>query len=210
MKIWGAGTTRSLRPIWVAEELGLDYELMPIGPRTGETKTTEYTALNRKQKIPFLEDGEVRLSESVAICRYLIDTYPSDALKPPPTPLERAKEDEWSCYIYGELDETSLYIMRRHGDLKDIYGGSDVVVKSAGIYAEQHLKLLSEHMKGRDFVMDHGFSLPDVLLVSCLDWAQFYQLTVPDALVEYRGKIAERPAFQKAMKINYKQLMGAN
>ena len=57
IKIWGAGTSRTLRPIWVAEEIGLEYELMPIAPRSGETKTEAFTDLNRKQKIPLLVDG---------------------------------------------------------------------------------------------------------------------------------------------------------
>ena len=39
IKLWGAGTTRTLRPIWMAEELGIDYELVYIGPRTGETQS---------------------------------------------------------------------------------------------------------------------------------------------------------------------------
>ena len=46
---WGAGTARTFRPIWMAEELGLSYILKPIGPRTGETQTKEFTSLNRKQ-----------------------------------------------------------------------------------------------------------------------------------------------------------------
>ena len=47
VKIWGAKTARSLRPIWVAEELEIDYELLPIGPRTGETlsEAVSYTHL---------------------------------------------------------------------------------------------------------------------------------------------------------------------
>ena len=40
-----------------------------------------------------------------------------------------ALEDEWCNFIYGELDETSLYVMRRHHDLKDIYGDAPEVVK---------------------------------------------------------------------------------
>ena len=59
--LWGAGTSRTIRPIWVAEELGLSYALIPIGPRTGETQTESYTELNPKQKIPFLEDGSLQL-----------------------------------------------------------------------------------------------------------------------------------------------------
>ena len=50
LEFWGAGTARTLRPIWVAEELNLKYLLHPIGPRTGETQTEDYKALNPKQK----------------------------------------------------------------------------------------------------------------------------------------------------------------
>ena len=114
IKFWGAGTTRTFRPIWVAEELGLAYEHLAFGPRTGETQTAEYTRLNPKQKIPYLADGRVRLSESVAISRYLIERYGDKSTISAPSCLDtRAKEDEWVCYIYGELDETSLYVMRR-------------------------------------------------------------------------------------------------
>ena len=143
MKIWGAGTARSFRPIWVAEELGLVYEHKPIGPRTGETKTPEYTALTRKQKIPFLEDGDIRLSESVTICRYLISKYSGPALRPPADKMECLKEDEWTCYVYGEIDETGLYVMRRHRDLGDIYGHNEDVVKSSGCYVERHLNVIA-------------------------------------------------------------------
>ena len=50
LEFWGAGTARTLRPIWVAEELSLKYLLHPIGPRTGETQTDDFKALNPKQK----------------------------------------------------------------------------------------------------------------------------------------------------------------
>ena len=121
--LWGAGTARTLRPIWVAEELGLIYKLNPIGPRTGETQTDQYKALNPKQKIPFCKDGDLGLSETIAICRYLISKYGRPhTLQTPDTIEARAKEDEWLAFIYGELDETSLYVMRRHGALSSLYG----------------------------------------------------------------------------------------
>ena len=85
VKIWGAKTARSLRPIWMAEELEIDYELLPIGPRTGETLSEEYTKLNPKQKIPFLEHGDFKLSESLAMCKYLQNTFPSKNLFIPQT-----------------------------------------------------------------------------------------------------------------------------
>ena len=135
LKFWGSGTARTLRPIWVAEELGVKYQLMPIGPRTGETQTPEYTELNPKQKIPFCEDGELRLSESLAICRYLINKYGNEnTIQAASTFEQQAKEDEWLCFIFGELDETSLYVMRRHGALSKIYGEAPVAMEAASCF----------------------------------------------------------------------------
>lgn len=212
IKIWGASTPRSFRPIWVAEELELSYEHFPIGPRTGETQTPEYTRMNRKQKIPFMADGSVALSESVAICRYLVTSYPNEQLSSPGNLFDKAKEDEWCCYVYGELDETSLYVMRRHGELAEIYGSEEGVVRAAADYLKRHLSVLAEHLEGRDYLMDHGFGLPDILLMSCLDWADFYQVELPEALAKYRDRIAQRPAYIRAMQINYpnlfKQIVG--
>ena len=77
LELWGAGTARTLRPIWMAEELGLVYELYPIGPRTGETQTEEYTSLNPKQKIPLLRYGNFLLSESLSTVSYTHLTLPT-------------------------------------------------------------------------------------------------------------------------------------
>ena len=72
--LWGAATARTLRAHWMLHELGLDYETRPIGSRTGETATAEFTQLNPRQKIPLLQDGEVTLAESAAIVTYLAET----------------------------------------------------------------------------------------------------------------------------------------
>jgi glutathione S-transferase len=45
LTLWGVGTSRTIRPHWAMHELGLSYKVRPIGPRTGETKTAEYTRL---------------------------------------------------------------------------------------------------------------------------------------------------------------------
>ena len=60
IEFWGAPIPpRTLRPLWVAEELGLAYQLHPIAPRSGETQTDAFTRLNPKQKIPCMVDGNV-------------------------------------------------------------------------------------------------------------------------------------------------------
>ena len=201
--LWGSGTSRTMRVVWAAEELGITYELKPIGPRTGETQTKEFSALNPKQKIPLLVRGDLCLSESLAICRYLISAFPNGALYVPQTPEARAQEDEWCCYIYGELDETSLYVMRRHGDLGHIYGDAPEVVSAAGEYAAKHLGVIANRLGEQPSVLAEGFGLADIMLMTCLDWAVAYQLLLPDALMSYRSLIAQRPAYQRAKAINF-------
>ena len=163
--LWGSGTARTLRPIWMAEELGLSYKLNPIGPRTGETQTKEFTNLNRKQKIPLMQIGEFYLSESLAICKYLQRAFPSKRLFIPTSDVELAKEDEWCCFILGEIDETSLYVMRRHYDLKEIYG-EDVVIKkfekSKGwlakrLSSESYIDNLSNIIEEKSIWQRYGF-----------------------------------------------------
>ena len=56
--------------------------------------------------------------------------------------------------------------------------------------------------------MPIGFSLADMILVSCIDWADFYEIKIPAAVKEYRERIAQRPAYLKAMKINFPILFG--
>src|SRR5271169_3590199 len=130
--LWGVGTSRTLRAHWALHELGLDYECRPILPRTGETKTQQYTRLNPRQKIPLLQDGDFTIAESPAIAAYLSNVYgtPENTLIPS-DPREQASWLEWCFYAATELDATSLYVMRRHGDLKHVYGESPVALESA-------------------------------------------------------------------------------
>jgi len=70
---------RSFRPLWMLEELGLSYELkmLPFPPRV---RAKEYLTINPLGTIPFLIDGETRMTESSGICHYLGTRYG-------PTPL---------------------------------------------------------------------------------------------------------------------------
>ena len=203
LEFWGAGTARTLRPIWVAEELNLKYLLHPIGPRTGETQTEDYKALNPKQKIPCIRNNEFLLSESVAICRYLQGLKNSPNLFKPSDPESIALEDQWCNFIYGELDETSLYVMRRHYDLKAIYGSSSIVVESCREYFYRNLKVIENTLHNQDTLFGYDFGLADILLVTCLDWAVAYDFELPENIYNYHEKIKLRDGYKKAVKINY-------
>ncbi len=201
--LWGAGTARTLRPIWVAEELGLRYRLHPIAPRSGETKTPEYTRLNPKQKIPFYEDADIKLSETVAICRYLVNRFGAEgALQAAASVTEQAREDEWLSFIYGELDETSLYVMRRHGALASIYGEAPAAMSAAREYVQRQLAVVDSHLEGREYLVHDRFGLADLFLTTCLNWVESYEIPMAGSLQDYRGRMIGRPAYQRALRIN--------
>ena len=149
-----------------------------------------------------LTDGDVTLSESLAISRYLIAKYGNDQLSAPGDPAEYAKEDEWCCYALAELDETSLYIVRRHRDLAHIYGESQVVVDSCFEYLDKHLNVVESYLENRDFILDRGFGLADIMLTTCLTWADAYGAVLRPNSKAYTQRMTSRPAFVRANKIN--------
>jgi glutathione S-transferase len=204
--LWGAGTSRTIRPIWIAKELGLRYTLRPIGPRTGETQTESYTQLNPKQKIPFLEDGSLQLSESVAICRYLVNRYGTTATIAPPATIEaQAKEDEWLSFIYGELDETSLYILRRHDALAAIYGESATAISAAKQYFQKQVAVADMHLRETLYLVNNKFGIADVFLTTCLVWAESSDIDLSENLNSYLQRMLARECYQAAKAQNTQQ-----
>jgi glutathione S-transferase len=202
--LWGVSTSRTLRALWALHELSLPYISRPIQPRTGETQTAEYTRINPRQKIPLLQDGDFTIGESPAIVAYLSETYgtPENRLVPS-DPRRRAEWMEWCFHIAMELDATSLYVIRRHRELKHIYGDAPIAVESASQYFEKQLRHVVQALgDGRQFLVGDRFSSADMLLTTCLVWAINYGVPVPEVCCDYTARIAARPAYQEALRAN--------
>ena len=72
--LYHCDAARSFRPLWMLEELGLAYELkmLPFPPRVF---AKEYLGINPLGTIPFMIDGETKMTESSGICHYLGTKY---------------------------------------------------------------------------------------------------------------------------------------
>ncbi len=94
--------TRSFRPLWMLEELEVPYELrmLPFPPRVA---APGYLASNPLGTVPLLEDGSVRMTESAAICQYLVTRHG-------PTSLNVAPEEPgYAAFLNGlHLGEATL------------------------------------------------------------------------------------------------------
>ena len=205
VELWGIGTSRTMRVVWTLLELDIAYAWHRIGARTGETLTEAYTALNPKQKIPTLRHGDLVVSESVAIIQYLSEAFAAPAgFVVPSQPAARARLNEWCCFVAMELDAHSLYLIRRHGHLPDIYGAAPVAVASAEAYFRKQIAAVADRVAAADpYLLGDGFSIADILLMTCIDWAMLYRIPLPEAYAAYRERVARRPAFREALRRNY-------
>jgi glutathione S-transferase len=204
--LWGVGTSRTLRAHWALYELGLKYERRPIGSRTGETQTTEFTKLNPRQKIPLLQDGELTVAESAAIVTYLAESYGrSSGLLPAASSPERAAYYEWCFFTMMELDAHTLYVVRRHTDLRELYGEAPNAVRAAREGFNKQVAVADQTLSAKGpFILGDSFTGADILLTSCLTWANRYELPLTEALRDYMHRTTSRKAYQLAFAANQK------
>ncbi|MBI2961647.1 MAG: glutathione S-transferase family protein [Betaproteobacteria bacterium] len=201
--LWGAGTPRTLRAHWILRELDLAYESRPIGPRTGETQTSEFTAINPSQKIPVLQDGDLTLSESAAIVSYVAEAYGGERGLIPSAPKERARYYQWCFFAMMELDADTTYVIRRHEDLKHLYGEAPNAAKAAReIFGKQALVVEKTLAAAGPYILGERFTGADILLTTCLASALRRQIEIPETLQEYLARIAPRQAYQRALEAN--------
>ncbi len=205
--LWGAGTARTLRVVWALHELGLPYTHRKIGSRTGETRTEEFTRINPRQKIPVLQDRGLTLVESAAIVTWLGETYAAQAgisLVPGSGRPERARYFEWSFFVMTELDAHRLYVLRKHDDLRELYGEAPAALETARAGFERQVRAAARAFSetGGPYALGPWFSGADILLATTLDWGERRELELPASLRGYLEMIRSRPAYQAAWEAN--------
>jgi glutathione S-transferase len=205
--VWGVGTSRTLRAHWMLAELDLPYQRRPITSRSGETLTPDYTRLNPSQKIPTLQDGDFVLSESAAIVNYLGMVYGTTCgLCPPASPRERARYDQWCFFVMMELDANTLYVIRKHEDLHDIYGEAPHALQAARDGFTRQAQAAARRLAtGGPYVLGDTFSGADILLTTCLNGAIRRHIELPGSLQDYRRRTTAREAYQRALVLNRRE-----
>jgi glutathione S-transferase len=210
LTVWGVGTSRTMRAHWMLLELGLEYECHPIRSRTGETQTDEFKRLNPRHKIPVLRHGSFILTESAAIIQYLSETFPhATEIYVPSDAMSRAGLNEWCSFTISELDASSLYVVRRHDGLKQIYGEAPTAVESANSYFLHNIEAMAARIGSESpYLFGDRLSIADILLMTCLDWAVSCGISLPETVSQYRRRVALRPAYQRALKKNFAEYKG--
>jgi glutathione S-transferase len=196
----GLRNTRTLRVAWTLEELGLEYRYVAVQLFRGEHLGPAFGALNPGRKVPVLvgEDG-APMTESAAIIEWLAETYRRPALLPLPGEAERAAHLRWLAFILTEL-ESPLWTLAQHRfalpQERRVAAAQDTAVWCFGRAA----RLLSQHLEGRETLLDCGFGTVDILACHCLAWARSARVPLDStALDAYLDRHWRRPALVRAL-----------
>jgi glutathione S-transferase len=174
MKLYEFAPTRSIRARWTLQELGVEFEAVSVNLLTGEHRQPEFLAINPAGKVPVLVDGDMVLSESIAIAVHLAEKYPEKGLAPT-DPCARAQLMRWLLFTTTELEQP-LWRITRHTRLypEDRRLPGDVALARDEFAAMA--KVLDRHMEEREFVVGDSVTVADFVLAYTLDWAQILGL----------------------------------
>jgi glutathione S-transferase len=180
------------------EELGLPYRLrmLPFPPRAA---APDYLAVNPLGTIPLLEDGEARMTESAAICQYLVSRYG-------PSPLNVAPEEPgYAAFLNGlHFGEATLTfpqtIVLRYGQLEPPERRLPQVVADYARWTVARMRAYEKMRAGAFYAAAGRFTMADISIAYAVLLARTVGIggDVPEALSKHLDHLAERPAFARA------------
>lgn len=162
--------TRSIRPRWVLQELGVPFESVQVQPQSPESRTPEFRRMNPSGKLPLLVDGDFAITESVAICLYLAEKFPEKGLFPT-LPRERGDAYRWLFFAATELEQPLWRIARN----TFLYPESERVAADIPIAereAREAAAIVDAHLAGREFMVGNRVSIVDFVMAYTLDWTE--------------------------------------
>jgi glutathione S-transferase len=192
MRLFEFGPTRSIRVRWALQELEVDFEAVTVNLMAGEHRQPAFLRINPAGKIPALVDGNLVLTESVAIVLYLADKYPDKQLLPVGAE-QRAQLNRWLLFTATELEQP-LWRITRHTNL---YPEAKRLPADVALAREEFTAMagvLQEHMRDRPFLVGNSVTVGDFVLAYTLDWAnEVHLLDEYPQLRAYMQRMYARP-----------------
>ncbi len=198
IKLWHSKGTRSFRPLWALEELGLEYELevLPFPPRALKR---EYLNVNPLGTIPFMQDGTTSMTESSGICHYLVEKYQKSSFGIPPEHPEYGDYLNWLYYSDATLTFPQTIFMR-YNMLETDERKQPQVAEDYRKWFFARLRKLDEHMSDREFICGEQFTIADIAIGYALYLGEQIGLSadyVPTTKA-YLERLKSRPGFIRA------------
>jgi glutathione S-transferase len=196
LRLYTARQTRGARPQWVLEELGIPYELVDLDEATEEQKR-RHRQLHPLGRVPALEQGDVALFESAALCLHLADLDPERRLLPAAGTVQRAQVTKWLFFLMTEL-ESALDVFAFHvADLPEEQRVAAIVPWARARF-HAAAEVVEKELARSPFLGGEKMSVVDIVLACMMSWAGRRKLL--DAYPRIRAhaqKMLERPAARR-------------
>lgn len=193
-KVFHAPRTRSLRVLWMAEEMGIDYQ---IEPASLMEPSEAFLAANPTRTLPVvvLEDDAV-LTESVAILQYMAAQYGPTPLEVPQTSPEYPNYLQFLFFGEATLAANLTPIVRTKFMAPDEQKDNWTVQNAAEVFLRQ-LKLVERRLGQAPFMAGDHFTAADISVGYALAFGAFLGLgdKYPPKVAAYWEKLQARPAF---------------
>ena len=203
IKIWATQGSRAIRPIWTAEEMGLDYELtmMPFPPRVF---MKEYLDVNMLGTIPYLTDGEVKMTESVAMAQYLVEKYGPTDLRVSSDEPDYPSYLNWLFHSDATLTFPQTVVLRYK--LQEP-GVADAAVDGYSRWFVSRLKLLETTLEDREYLCSDRFTIADICVsyaITLADSLGIEQAFKPN-IKRWTDMLFDREAYKKSMSYKFEE-----
>ena len=191
---------RSVRIIWLLEELGVPYAVKPVEFKPAAMKSADYLALHPLGQIPALEDGAITMFESGAMVEYLLERYGDGKLAPSiAEPAQRAEYLKWFHFGEASLAKWANDIVRARYYMPESERVPEVLPLSRQHYREA-LTVVDRALSNRAFICGATFSAADIMISYGVTIGKFIG-ELPSELeriTAYLDRLKERPAYHRA------------
>lgn len=193
-KLLGSPRTRAGRVLWMLEELGVDYEATFCPPHDPAV-----TAVSPSGKIPVLIDGDVAITDSIAILMHLGDKHQKLTY-----PLGSAERAQMMNVIFFAADalEQPLWTFAKHSFvLPEEHRALQAVTPAVTYEFAKAVATLDAMLGDKPFIMGDDFSTADIVLGHIGGWAKGAGFDIPDGRVsDYMSRIRSRPGWKAVLK----------
>ena len=168
IKLYGVPQTRASRCLWILEELGVPYELIPIGAGgLADSKKPEYLAVNPNGRVPALDDDGLVLFESLAINLHLARKYGAAKGLWPASADDQSRSFQWSLWAANELEPHVIGYLLNARLLPENQRDA-AKAKAAQDALPRPLAVLNSALAGKQHLLGGGFTVADLNVAAVL------------------------------------------
>ncbi len=169
MKLYGVLMSRANRCMWMLEEMGHPYELVETSAHPDELRTAEYLRLNPNARMPTLVDGDLVVSESLAINLYLANKYEGPMHTGSPEVLARATQ--WSIWAVLELEPLARDLLDHRLNLVERAREASIAERNE-LLLQRPLGVLNKVLESQECLLGDEFTVADLNVAAVLAWAK--------------------------------------